>query len=715
MKKFILIVSVVLLFPIVTQAKNISLTDVTKFTGETELDYSGYSVTSAGDINHDGYDDLLIGAPNQDATGSDAGAVYLIYGKADKYTGTLDLAQADAKFIGEMAGDLAGWSVAGIRDFNKDGFDDFVVGAPKQDAGGSNAGAAYVIYGQSAKFSGTINLSTADIKFLGEVDGDQLGFAVAAAGDANNDGYRDILLGAPFQEYSYTDQGMAYLMLGKASYTTPYDLNFADNKNSDNMIRLRGEAAGDYLGAQLSSAGDLNGDGYAEILLGSSYNDAGASDAGAVYLFSGRDYQEFQTIYSVSVANAKFTGAVAKDYASHGRMIGDVNGDGYKDLLIGAPGNTTYTGTNYLVYGSATAFTGTISLSTAAAQFVGQTTYDYTGSFVAKIGDMNRDGIDDMLMSAYGSDTAAEGAGATYIVYGSTTNFSKKIVLAESATALVGSATGDATGWSADVAGDLNGDGYTDLVTASYVSTSNDKGTVYIVYGDTLNSYEIDDDLLDNDGDGEVDEVNTIAENGGYIYSETNPTKNMTNILGIAGEANGGLWVKYTGNVAYSYPVFGTATDKTTTVAYYSGTGYALVLQADGKKLALVNMYSGEVVTTVTLSTKMSYWRHYVAALNLTPGNTPDNTTDIMVVSKNKKHVLLSLVILNLDTLTFTIPAQAMTNKARIQPSSTTIGKNSNRIKLKSAAHKTIRTYKITAGYGLQKVITPTVHPKSSR
>jgi len=255
------------------------------FWGEDASDYAA-SVASAGDVNGDGLDDFLIGAGgDEDGGGSNAGQTYLILGRAAADWGMdFDLSNANASFWGEDAGDWSGLShsVASVGDVNGDGLDDFLIGAYGDDDGGSQAGQAYLILGRAAANWGMdFDLSGADASFLGEDGGDMAGW-VGSAGDINSDGLDDFLIGAYGDDDGGSQAGQAYLILGRAAadWAMDFDLSGAD-------ASFWGEDAGDYCGYSVASAGDVNGDGRDDFLIGAYNDDDGGTDAGQTYLLLG--------------------------------------------------------------------------------------------------------------------------------------------------------------------------------------------------------------------------------------------------------------------------------------------------------------------------------------------------------------------------------------------------------------------------------------------
>lgn len=359
--------------------------------GEAAYDYA-LSVAGAGDTDSDGLADILVGAIGNDEGGSGAGAAYLVLGGV---SGELSLSVATASFIGESAGDSAGQSVSSAGHFNEDLVGDILVGASNQRSGGAGAGAAYVLHGP---LSGTVDLGDAQVKLVGEEAGDAAGSALCLAGDTDSDGLDDILVGAPRSDAAASDAGAIYVVQGSLSGVV--DLSAAS-------ALLLGQATGDLAGTALSGAGDLNDDGYADILVGAPGASTGGYGAGAAYVLLG----PFLGTSSLSDAHGRLEGDGAVASVGVGvASAGDVNGDGLPDTLISS--NQRDRGANYLYFG---AWTGSTSLAKANAVFVGESKEDQADS-AAGLGDLDLDGFGELLFGARGNDSAGSNAGAAYLV-----------------------------------------------------------------------------------------------------------------------------------------------------------------------------------------------------------------------------------------------------------------------------------------------------------
>ena len=202
-----------------------------------------------------------MGASGDDGVLNDAGAAYVVLGSSLGTSSTIDLSTADYKLVGESASDYAGYSVSSAGDVDGDGLGDVLVGAFRNDGGGTDAGAAYVVLGSSLGTSSTIYLAnSADYKLVGEDISDFAGVSVSSAGDVDGDGLDDLLVGAWLNDDGGSQAGKTYLILGASlDMTAEIDLSLAD-------YSFVGEKDYDYLGWSISSAGDVDDDGLDDIL-----------------------------------------------------------------------------------------------------------------------------------------------------------------------------------------------------------------------------------------------------------------------------------------------------------------------------------------------------------------------------------------------------------------------------------------------------------------
>jgi hypothetical protein len=404
----------------------------TTISGAIAADAIGNAVGFAGDINGDGIDDVVIGVRDASPYGRDhAGQFYVIYGK-DGGTGDIDLAaltdDQGFKVSGVAAFDLTGQSVESAGDVNGDGIDDLIVGAHNASpASRSAAGAAYVIYGSDGG-PGDIDLAALSasqgFKIIGGAAGDGTGLSVSSAGDFNGDGIGDVFVGAPYADPSGRNHaGQSYVIYGKAGGSADIDLSAL---SSTQGITISGPEIGDQTGFSVSEAGDINGDGLGDLVIGATYSDFGVRDAGHVYVIYGQEGGSGDIELGALTLTQGFKISGAGDLDNIGWVVntaGDVNGDGIDDILVTAPlAGTPYAGESYIIFGKDDGFgdidladlTGDLGVNISGAQSV-----DFSGWSASAAGDVNGDGFYDVTIGApFAESLGRSGAGEAYVIFG---------------------------------------------------------------------------------------------------------------------------------------------------------------------------------------------------------------------------------------------------------------------------------------------------------
>tara|TARA_B100000686_G_scaffold334031_1_gene400652 strand:- start:538 stop:2028 length:1491 start_codon:yes stop_codon:yes gene_type:complete len=447
------------------------------FFGEGAEDYAGYWVTSAGDVDGDGLDDVLIGAYDNDENGPGAGAAYLILGQSLNGPATQSIARADYKFLGEAPGDYAGIMVASAGDIDNDGLDDLLIGAYGTEDKGAITGRAYIVLARSLGQERTIDLTHADFTFVGEAAEDYAGYAVAKGGDIDGDGRADVLIAASGHGAGGENAGATYVFLGKNLVEgTTVEMADADYK-------LYGEHDLAWSGHNISGDGDVDGDGLDDIFIGATGDDGG-TDAYASYLFLGRNLGPGRVI-GLSQADYKLIGEDPYDYASQVSIAGDLDGDGRDDLVVGAGGRDAggdSAGAAYVVLARSLGDTRLFDLAEADYVFLGEGSDDYAGGTVGPAGDVDGDGLDDFMIGALYYNGDYPNQGAAYLILGKSLGGDREIDLAQADLRFAASRRDQYLGHSVFTAGDVDGDGLDDMLVGSWAGP-NWTGAAYLVTG----------------------------------------------------------------------------------------------------------------------------------------------------------------------------------------------------------------------------------------
>ena len=430
----------------------------------------GCSVASAGDVNGDGYSDVIIGASQFDlvSSGTNFGRAFLYYGSATGLSATaFGAGFGDASQTNEGVGE----SVACAGDINGDGYSDVIVGAPFYDDGvNTDEGWAFVYYG-SATGLNTTPASTPDD--ANQADS-RFGTCVSSAGDINGDGFSDVIIGADyFDDGANTIEGRAFVYHGSPAGLSATPINTQDDANQ----------AGAAFGVSVASAGDVNADGYSDVIIGANAFDDGANgNEGRAFIYHG-SATGLSATPNATPDDANQAGA---QFGQSVHCAGDVNGDGYSDVIIGAPnftdGANTFEGRAYVYHGSAAGLSGSPNstlddINQAAANF---------GISVTGAGDVNGDGYSDVVVGCHNYNDGANAAeGRAFVYHGSAAGLSAT----PNNTPDDADQAGANFGYSVASAGDVNGDGYCDVIIGAigYDDGANTaEGRAYIYHGSAI-------------------------------------------------------------------------------------------------------------------------------------------------------------------------------------------------------------------------------------
>lgn len=419
--------------------------------GDHDGEQLGYAVGTAGDVNGDGYSDIIVGSPTDVYTSDKVGMAYVFHGGGGGLSNSLD---PDWTAIG-IKGSLFGGAVGTGGDVNKDGYDDVVIGAPSYKnplIGLGTQGAAFVFYGSGEGLAETPGWS-----LIGEQKDSDLGIAVGTAGDVNGDGFDDIIVGASGLG------GMIYVFFGAS-----------DGLTTTRVFTASSNQTGALYGYAVGTAGDVNGDGYDDILVGApAHNISGTLNAGAAFVLFGAT-DGISTTYTAifgDQSDARFGHAVS--------TAGDVNNDGYSDIIVGAP---LYNKDTLVSAGAAFVYLGSPTgvITTPNRQFYGAATAVQLGAAVGVVGDVNGDTYDDVIIGAPRATYGQDKEGAAYVYLGAASGLSINLIWRGE-----GNKAEATFGFSVGAAGDVDGDDHVDIIIGApdYKTQTVKRGRAFVYLG----------------------------------------------------------------------------------------------------------------------------------------------------------------------------------------------------------------------------------------
>jgi hypothetical protein len=408
----------------------------------------GHSIANNGDFDGDGFDDVVVGQAYHDTSPRvDNGRLHLWYGPVDT-TDALGTASVVIDGDTTISSDQFGWSSRFAGDVDGDGTDDLLSSSWRAET--NDRGRTYLFLGGTTPTT----VSDAFASFSAPDTNNYTGVAIDG-GDVDGDGLADVMVSA----YGRTSAAGVVALWNATAIG-----GGAESVSTDATLLVTGETAGDNLGYGAALTADLDGDGFADLVIGAPAMNSTTS-AGHAYVFYGAG--DLTGTVSASTADAILTGTAAADrFGLQVAGLGDTDGDGYGDFAVTADKEDTAGTDAGAVYIYTSAPTGAVAAATADSTYTGELVGDFLGRTVAGIGDVNGDGFSDLFFGATGYDAGGLSlSGGTYVVYGPAAAGTNDVNTYD--VRYTGANTSDAVGYAVTGGGDVNADGYADFMTSA--------------------------------------------------------------------------------------------------------------------------------------------------------------------------------------------------------------------------------------------------------